>query len=107
MSMDMYKEIGSGMPGAVVSLTETCINRKGMLNNSEYNSDFIYQISVFQMHRASRLKQTCHLYLVLHFYMLKIKCINIIFFFFSSFANKCLECFSSIAELPAKRYISA
>lgn len=40
MSMDMYKEIGSGMPGAVVSLTGTCINRKGMLNNSEYNSDF-------------------------------------------------------------------
>lgn len=104
MSMDMYKEIGSGMPGAVVSLTETCTNRKGMLNNSEYNSDFIYQISVFQMHRASRLKQTCHLYLVLHFYMLKVK---YYIFFFSSFANKCLECFSSIAELPAKRYIFA
>lgn len=35
MSMDMCKEIGSGMPGAVVSLASMCINIKWMLNNSE------------------------------------------------------------------------
>lgn len=41
MSMDMYKEIGSGMPEAVVSLIYTCINRKGMSSNIEYKSDFL------------------------------------------------------------------
>ena len=40
MSMDVYKEIGSRMPGAVVSLNEVYINRKGMLSNSEYKGDF-------------------------------------------------------------------
>lgn len=34
MSMDMYKEISNVMPGAVVSLTWTCITEKNILNNS-------------------------------------------------------------------------
>lgn len=38
--MDIYMKIGSGMPGAVLSLSWTCTNRKGMLSNSEYTSDF-------------------------------------------------------------------
>lgn len=104
MSMDMYKEIGSGMPGAVVLLTWMYINRKRMLNNSEYNSDFRHQISVLQIH-SRQVEADLSLVSNSKFQYAENQMHQYYIFFFSPFASKCLEYFPSIAKLPAKGYI--